>query len=223
MAAAQDGWDARTVTRPPVVPADLDMLAARIASLGSGRRVLLGVAGAPGAGKSTLAAGLASAVRDAVVVPMDGFHLTTAELAALGRVERRGAPDTFDAGAFVAKIAELRDATRDVCAPGFDRTAEEPVIDAILVPGDCRLVIVEGNYLLVDDPPWSRLGDLLDAVWFVEIPEPLRVQRLMARFVSFGMPAEHATHRVMRGSDARNAELVAATRPRADLIIVPAG
>lgn len=219
---ARTGCHAREVSRPPVVPADPDLLAARAASFTGARRTLLGITGAPGAGKSTIAARLCAAVPDSVVVPMDGFHLRTADLDRLGRTDRRGAPDTFDADGFVALLGELRTATADIAAPGFDRTIEEPVPGAVLVCATTRLVIVEGNYLLLDEPPWSRVVELLDAVWFVEIPEPTRVQRLVARFVAYGMDPAAAQQRVEHGSDARNAELVAASRHRADLIIAAA-
>jgi pantothenate kinase len=202
---------------PPAV-ASFDALVRRARSVGAPGRGLLGIAGAPGAGKSTFAARLAGAIPAAVVIPMDGFHRTTAELQRLGRVERRGAPDTFDAGAFVALLAQLR-TDLDVRAPGFDRTAEEPVADAVGVPGDARLVIVEGNYLLLDEPPWHQVRDSLDEIWFLEIPEPVRAQRLQQRFVSYGMAPAAAAARVRHGSDARNAVLVAVTRCRADLII----
>jgi pantothenate kinase len=181
---------------------------------------LLGLAGAPGAGKSTLAAGLAAAVPGAVVVPMDGFHLTTAHLRELGKVETRGAPDTFDADGFVALLRRLR--ARDeatVRAPDFDRSIEEPVADAIAVPRTAPLVVVEGNYLLLDREPWSQITEVLDETWFVEVPEPVRVERLVARFLAFGWDPTVARDRVTKGSDAANARLVADTRPRADRVV----
>ncbi|MDQ2795725.1 MAG: nucleoside/nucleotide kinase family protein [Actinomycetota bacterium] len=184
---------------------------------------MLGLAGAPGAGKSTLARALAMAVPGAVVVPMDGFHLTTSRLTELGRVERRGAVDTFDAQAYVALLRKIRQQRESVSAPGFDRTREEPVPAAISVAPDAPLVVTEGNYLLLDDPPWSAVRTVLDEVWFVEIPESLRVQRLIERFVAYGMDRAAATERVRTGSDAVNARLVAATRDRADIVVSPSG
>lgn len=181
-------------------------------------RSLLGIAGAPGAGKSTLAASIAADVPGSVIVPMDGFHLTTASLSARGLAAERGTPRTFDATGYVALLRRLRGGNT-VRAPDFDRSAEEPVPDAIEVPGSCPLVITEGNYLLLDVEPWVRVRPLLDETWFVEVPEPVRVARLVARFVGFGMDKGVAHERVLHGSDAANARLVAPTRSRADLVV----
>ena len=148
------------------------------------RRRLLGITGAPGSGKSTLAAALADALGSgrAVVVPMDGFHLAQAELERLGRAGRKGAPDTFDQSGFVALLARLRQAAEPVTyAPQFRREIEEPVAGALPVPREVPLVIVEGNYLLVDDGPWAAVRDLLDECWYVEVDEAARMDRLVAR------------------------------------------
>jgi pantothenate kinase len=181
-------------------------------------RAVLGIAGAPGAGKSRLARLVAAAVRGAVVVPMDGFHRTTAELIARGWIAERGTPRTFDAPAFLELLTRLR-AGVDVRAPDFDRSREEPVPDAIAVPASAPLVIVEGNYLLLDVPPWSEVARLLDEAWFVEVPEEVRLARLIDRHVEFGRSRAEATARATTGSDAANARLVAATRSRADLVL----
>jgi pantothenate kinase len=180
-------------------------------------RAVLGIAGAPGAGKSTMAQVLADGVPGSVVVPMDGFHRTTAELATCGWVDERGTPRTFDAAGYVTLLRALRAGAR-VCAPAFDRAREEPVPDAIAVAADTPLVITEGNYLLLDTPQWSQVRALLDEVWFVEAPEEIRLARLVARHVAYGRTPEAAWQRVTTGSDAANARLVAATRSRADLI-----
>jgi pantothenate kinase len=177
-------------------------------------RTVLGIAGAPGAGKSSLAARLAAAVPGAVVVPMDGFHRTTADLAERGWVAERGTPRTFDADAFVALLRVLRSGA-PVRAPAFDRSREEPVPAAIAVPAAAPLVIVEGNYLLLDTAPWAPVAELLDECWFVEVPEHIRLARLVERHVRYGRTVEEATARATRGSDADNARLVAATRGRA--------
>lgn len=181
-------------------------------------RALLGIAGAPGAGKSTLAGVLAAAVPDAVVVAMDSFHLTTAVLAERGWVTERGTPRTFDADGYVALLRRLQ-AGAAVRAPAFDRSIEEPVPDAGAVPAGAPLVITEGNYLLVDEPPWSAVRGLLDETWFVEVDEAVRIERLLARFVEHGTDVALAHQRVTHGSDAANARLVAATRARADLVV----
>ena len=179
--------------------------------------MIIGIAGAPGAGKSTLAALVADALH-APLVPMDGFHLSNARLSQLGRLDRKGAADTFDADGYAALLARIR-AGDEVRAPIFDRSIEEPVPDAVLVPADAPIVITEGNYLLLDDGPWAAIRPLLDVAWYVEVPEAVRRQRLIARHVEFGRSPSEATARVTTGSDADNARLIAATRDRADLII----
>jgi pantothenate kinase len=196
---------------------ELARRAAAITARSLGDRVLLGIAGAPGAGKSMLAATLAVET-GGVVVPMDGFHLSDDLLRRLGRDERKGAPDTFDAAGYVALLRLLRTTTETVRAPRFDRAAEAVVADAITVPPGA-LVITEGNYLLVDEPPWSAIRELLDECWFIEVDERERERRLIERFLSYGWPTDVATQRVRHGSDAHNAWLVAGTRSRADLVI----
>jgi pantothenate kinase len=203
-----------------VTPLDLVAAVARAAALASRPgRALLGVAGAPGAGKSTLSAAIAAEVPGVVVVPMDGFHLPTSVLEARGDVERRGAIDTFDGPAYVALLRRLR-AGEVVRAPTFDRSREEPVPDAIAVPADVPLVVTEGNYLLVDEPPWDEVPGLLDETWFVATSEPQRLAWLQARFVGYGWDPDVAHERVTRGADAINARLVASTRDRADHLVV---
>jgi len=182
----------------------------------AGRRRMLGITGAPAAGKSTLAATLAQALApDAVLVPMDGFHLAASELHRLGRHERKGAPDTFDAAGYVALLHRLRANAEDVVyAPEFRREIEEPIAGAIAVPRGVPLVITEGNYLL----HWPQARALLDEVWFVDADEQARLARLVARHMAFGRTRAEAEGRAY-GSDQRNAELIAASRDGADLIV----
>jgi pantothenate kinase len=180
-------------------------------------RRIVGVTGAPGAGKSSYAAKLATQT-GAVVVPMDGFHLSNDELRRLGRLERKGAPDTFDAAGYVALLRKLRTDPGPVRAPAFDRRAEAVVPNAITVPPGVD-VITEGNYLLLDEPPWDAVRPLLDEAVYVEVPERLRIERLVARHVEHGRTADQARERAERGSDAANARLVRATRHRADRVI----
>ncbi|MFW7414136.1 nucleoside/nucleotide kinase family protein [Demequina sp. SO4-18] len=189
-----------------------------VAAAGDGR-VVIGVVGAPGAGKSTLAAALAShlGTADAAVVPMDGFHLAHSELERLGRVERKGAPDTFDGGGFVSLLRRIVARDEDVVyAPEFRREIEDPVAGAIPVPRHVPVVIVEGNYLLLDSSPWDEVPGLLTESWYVEAPEDVRLERLVARHVSFGRTPEAARAHAL-GSDQRNAELIAASAHRAAL------
>ena len=150
---------------------------------------------------------------------MDGYHLSNAELHRLGRHERKGAPDTFDAAGYIAVLRELRANAGVVRAPLFDRSIEEPVQDAITVPRDASLVITEGNYLLLDVEPWTQIRPLLEEIWFVEVDEAARIERLVARHVRFGRSPAEARERVTTGSDAANARVIAATRDRADLVL----
>ncbi|MFD5512587.1 nucleoside/nucleotide kinase family protein [Streptomyces sp. NPDC127051] len=187
----------------------------------SGERRILGIAGPPGAGKSTLAARLAQALgpERAVVVPMDGFHLAHAELERLGRADRKGAPDTFDAAGYAALLARLRTpAAAAVYAPAFDRSLEEPVAGSIPVDPAVRLVITEGNYLLYEAGEWAAVRALLDEVWFLAPDDTLRVRRLVDRHVRHGKAPARAEEWVAR-SDEANARLIAAGRTRADLVV----
>ncbi|MGW7428812.1 nucleoside/nucleotide kinase family protein [Streptomyces sp. NPDC054861] len=202
--------------------ADLTARARRLAV--PGRRRILGLAGAPGAGKSTLAEELVAGLDGlAALVPMDGFHLAQAELTRLGRAGRKGAPDTFDAAGYAALLARLRvpEPGTVVYAPAFDRSLEEPVAGAIPVAPDVPLVITEGNYLLHDEGPWAAVLPLLDEAWFLEPDDGSRVSRLVRRHVRFGKePAE--AERWVRESDEANARLVARGRDRAHLVVRPA-
>jgi len=198
----------------------LEVALARARELAArGGRTLLGIAGPPGAGKSTLSARLAEELGPlAVVVPMDGFHLAQGTLERLGRAERKGAPDTFDAAGFVALLRRLRAAEETVWAPEYRRDLRHGVTGAIEVPHEVPLVIVEGNYLLCEEHGFAPVRELLDEAWFCELEQELRIERLLARHVATGKEPGFARDWVL-GPDERNARLVARTRERADLVI----
>ncbi|MGW6705923.1 nucleoside/nucleotide kinase family protein [Streptomyces sp. NPDC054956] len=186
-----------------------------------GTRQVLGIAGPPGAGKSTLAALIGEALgpERAVVVPMDGFHLAQAELDRLGRADRKGAPDTFDAAGYVSLLRRLRAPGEPaVYAPAFDRSLEEPIAGSIRVAQSVPLVITEGNYLLHDAPEWAPVRPLLDEAWYLAPDEAMRVRRLVDRHVRHGKDPAFARAWVAR-SDEPNARLVARGRHRADLVL----
>jgi pantothenate kinase len=197
-------------------PAALVARARALATAG-GRRIL-GIAGPPGGGKSTVAREVVAALGElAQLVPMDGFHLAQAELVRLGRRDRMGAPDTFDAAGYAALLARLKGDGPVVYAPEFRREIEEPIAGAIAIPHNVPLVVTEGNYLLLAEGEWANVRPLLDEAWYVETDDELRVQRLIQRHIEFGKTPEHARAWVMR-SDERNAALVATTASAADVL-----
>jgi pantothenate kinase len=185
-----------------------------------GQRRILGIAGAPGAGKSTLARQLAEALGErAVLIGLDGFHLSNDELRRLGRHERKGAADTFDAAGYQNLLRRLRPQHDEIVyAAEFDRGLEESIACAVPVPRTVPLVITEGNYLLVDDDRWGGTAELLDQSWYVDPGEAVRMERLIARHIRFGRSPAEAYQR-SHGSDQRNAELIESTRPRAGRVL----
>jgi len=185
---------------------------------GAGARFLLGICGAPGAGKSTLAAAVA-ALTGATVVPMDGFHLADVELVRRGLRDRKGAPETFDAWGYADLLARVRSQPDHVVmAPGFERGLEQPLAGAIPVPPEAALVVTEGNYLLLGSEEWRAVREQLDAVWHVRTDDAVRQERLVARHVTFGKSPAAAREWVER-VDEPNARLVEAVATRADLVL----
>ncbi|MFF0823400.1 nucleoside/nucleotide kinase family protein [Micromonospora haikouensis] len=199
----------------------VEELVARARALAdAGPRQLLGIAGAPGAGKSTLAERVVAELGGvARLVPMDGFHLAQAELRRLGRDARKGAVDMFDVVGYVSLLRRLhRLEPTSVWAPEFRRDLEEPVAGAIEVPPEVRLVVTEGNYLLLPDYPWDEVRSLLHEAWFLDLDAEVRHRRLTARHEAYGRSPEQARAWAL-GSDEANAALVAGTAGRADLVV----
>ena len=142
----------------------------------SGQRILIGIVGKPGAGKSTLSSFIVNELQshEITVVPMDGYHLSNAVLQQLGRAERKGAPDTFDAAGFAALLKRIRsENSADIYYPIFDRSIEESIAAQGVVTSGTKVVIVEGNYLLHDQGAWKEVGQLLDETWFIDIDDEL--------------------------------------------------
>jgi pantothenate kinase len=193
------------------------------------RRSILGVTGPPGAGKTTFVATLLDALRSRTSsaelpdgsfahVPMDGFHLADVQLDRLGARQRKGAPDTFDSAGYLSVLRRIKQDTAVVVyAPAFERSLEQPVAAAIAVTPEARLIVTEGNYLLLPDGDWPAIRGLMDEVWYVDVDEVERTRRLIDRHVRFGKSRDQATAWV-HGPDRANALLVAATRDRADLV-----
>lgn len=203
-----------------------DLLQARIGEMAGGgkRRLLVGIAGGPGAGKSTLAGELVGALNagapgSAALVPMDGFHMRQSKLEALGLAALKGAPQTFEAAAFIAFLGRLKTADGPVAGPGYSRAIEEVVEDAYHVAPETRVLVAEGNYLLLDDPPWTRARDLIDLAVFLRVPRERVRARLLARHAEHGLFTQDHIRAHVEAVDLPNHDRVAGTADRADLVI----
>ncbi|WP_433161000.1 nucleoside/nucleotide kinase family protein [Kribbella sp. CA-247076] len=199
----------------------------RAVGLAAGRRrALLGITGAPAAGKSTyaeqLTAKLTADRHQVALLPMDGFHLAQSVLEELDQADVKGAPHTFDGYGYVALLRRLKETPDEqIWAPRFDRGIEDSIAASIGIAPDVTLVVTEGNYLLLGEQPWATVRTLLDQCWYVEVPEQLRHERLEARHRRYGRSPEEARARTY-GTDERNARLIAASASRADAIVQPA-
>jgi len=188
-------------------------------------RAILGIAGAPGSGKSTLAEQLLAELRrrhgDEWVahVPMDGYHLADAQLRRLGNLDRKGAPETFDADGYAHLLARIKSHPREwIYVPGFERELEQPLAAALVVPPVARLIVTEGNYLLLDEPSWRAARARLDEAWFVTTDPAVRIARLVARHTEFGKEPDAARQWALT-VDERNARQIERTAASADLLV----
>ena len=198
----------------------LDEVITRAKSLITGERKIVGLIGKPGAGKSTLSAQLIDQLGDqAAILNMDGYHLSNLALRELGRADRKGAPDTFDALGFTAILKRVKNQVdQDIYFPVFDRSIEESIAAQGVITPEIKLVITEGNYLLHNENNWGGVKELLDESWFIEVDDQIRIERLVNRHHKFGKSKADA-HSWATGSDENNARVVAQTRELADVII----
>lgn len=205
----------------------LKELAERVLSmsdLGAGQRVVLAIAGSPGSGKSTLAEHLVGMLNSsgsdiAVYLPMDGFHLSNSTLERGGLKGRKGSIETFDGWGFFALLQRIRqERGHTIYAPSFHRTVDEGVAGDIAVEDHHSVVVIEGNYLLVQEEPWRSIGSLVTEAWFCETPEDERLERLIKRHTLYGRPAEEAELWATQ-VDGKNAELIEKTKPYSDLVV----
>lgn len=191
----------------------------------SGQRVVIGIAGPPGSGKSTLAEDVVERLNleagkglRAALLPMDGFHLDNEILAERGLLARKGAPETFDAAGLVRLVRRVRDREADIRYPLFDRTRDRCLADAGLLEAETPIVVVEGNYLLLDAPPWDELAGLFDATVFLCPSIRTLEDRLIERWLSFGFSPKAAAEKA-RGNDLKNARLILENSRAADLLL----
>jgi pantothenate kinase len=195
-----------------MIAGSLEAVYASVIDAAAGQqRILVGIAGPPGAGKSTLSSLLCRRLNDtghlSAIVPMDGFHLDNSTLRERGLLDRKGAPETFDARGFITLAQRLRDNRAPIAIPVFDREADCVHQAKELVAAECKVVLLEGNYLLLDRPPWTELPALLDLSILVTAPKMVLQERLIQRWLDLGHGRRTAEERA-NGNDIPNATLV---------------
>lgn len=187
----------------------------------SDKRIIIGIIGKPGAGKSTLSSHLMKNLpkETTALVPMDGYHLSNLQLKKLGRADRKGAPDTFDATGFVNLLKRIStDTSNDIYFPIFHREIEESIAAEGVVTKETKFVITEGNYLLHNQDGWQEVAPVLTESWYVQVDDKLRLERLVNRHIKYGKEPKFA-HDWAHGTDERNAQLVEGTKPRSSVIV----
>lgn len=187
-------------------------------------RIAIGLAGGPGTGKSTLAAELVTMLNathpgSAQLVPMDGFHIKHAKLEAMGQVDYKGAPHTFEGAEFVNFLHRLKMAQVEVSGPGYSRKIEDVVENAFSVPPAVRVLVVEGNYLLLPEGPWAGVRSLLDYAVFVDVPRDIVKARLLKRHAEEGLFSEERNRAHIERTDLPNYDLVCLSQDRADVVM----
>lgn len=192
-------------------------------SAAHGQRIAIGLAGGPGTGKSTLAAELVTMLNalkpgSAALVPMDGFHMKHAKIEAMGETDRKGAPHTFEGAEFVSFLHHLKHASEAVSGPGYSRKIEDTVDNAFTVQPNVKVLVVEGNYLLLTEGPWAGVRSLLDYAVFIHVPRELVRQRLLKRHGEEGLFSEERNRAHIERNDLPNYDLVEQSRERADVV-----
>lgn len=189
---------------------------------GTAKRFMVAIAGPPGAGKSTFSAALYKELigrgESSVVVPMDGFHFDDIILNQRGHRPRKGAPYTFDCAGFEVLLRRIRAMETDIAIPVFDRSMELSRAAADIVNGTDRIILIEGNYLLLKEPPWDRLKPLFDYTIFIEVPVEELERRLTQRIMSYGFDLAHARNWIA-SNDMLNIRHVIANSVAADLVV----
>lgn len=193
-------------------------------SAAQGARIAIGLAGGPGTGKSTLAAELVSLLNavhpgSAALVPMDGFHMKHAKIEAMGQTDYKGAPYTFEGAAFVSFLHHLKQARETVSGPGYSRRIEDVVEDAFRVGPEVKVLIVEGNYLLLTQGPWAGVKPLLDYTVFIHVPRETVRARLLKRHGEEGLFTAERNRAHIERNDLPNYDLVEGSKDRADVVL----